>query len=60
MQLGAELALASGWSGTGLLVLERGGHGYRQHSGELGGALPLVARPADRPLMRKSYIASSG
>ncbi|AHY58071.1 autotransporter outer membrane beta-barrel domain-containing protein [Stenotrophomonas rhizophila] len=36
VQLGAELALASGWSGTGLLVLERGGHGYRQHSGELG------------------------
>lgn len=28
--------------------------------GRAGGALPLVARPADRPLMRKSYIASSG
>lgn len=36
LQLGVELAFASGWSGTGLLALQRGGNGFRQHSGELG------------------------
>lgn len=36
VQMGFELALASGWSGAGQVSLQRGADGFRQQSGELG------------------------
>lgn len=36
VQMGFELALASGWSGAGQLSLQRGADGFRQQAGELG------------------------